>query len=279
MSPEAARARLATWGRTPDAHLDAVDAALALAAADDPASPLEAAREAFEGLAAAAQRLLAENPDAAAGDADARMRLLGTLLASHGYAGDRETYDDPMNANLAHALVRRQGLPVALGLIWIGLARRLGWTLAGIDFPGHFLLAIQGRTTALLCDPFDGGRTLDLAALRVLKGRIAGPPGEIGETDLAAMTDRAVVLRLANNLRVRRLGAGQSEAALSITEDMRLLAPDAPGLMFAAGELALGCGRPRAAIAHLSRFVATRPSADRLRAAEAMLDKARQSLN
>jgi regulator of sirC expression with transglutaminase-like and TPR domain len=279
MTEAVARERLAAWGRVPEAHFDAVDAALWLAAADDPASPVAAAREAFEALAAAAPRLLAEDPAAAAGEAVARIRLLAALLASHGYGGDRATYDDPVNANLAHTLVRRQGLPVALGLVWIGLARRLGWPLAGVDFPGHFLLAMQGHDAALLCDPFDAGRVLDLAALRRLKAQIAGDGADLAQADLVAMTDRAVVLRLANNLRVRRLDADALEPALSITEDMRLIAPAAPGLMLAAGELALRAGRPRAAIAHLKQFVATGPGADRLRAAEALLDKARQSLN
>jgi regulator of sirC expression with transglutaminase-like and TPR domain len=279
MTPEAARGKLAAWGRAADVHFDAVAASLALAAADDPTSPVDEARETFEALAFAARRLLEGNRAAASGDPVARAGLVAALLASHAYAGDRETYDDPRNANLAHVLVRRRGLPVALGLIWIGIARRLDWPLAGIDFPGHFLLAIQGRDRALLCDAFDRGRVLDPAGLRALRTRIAGPGAEIGPDDLAAMTDRAVVLRLANNLRVRRIDAGAFEAALAITEDMRLLAPQAPGLMFAAGELALRVGRPRAAVAHLEHFLATDPPPDSRQAAAAMLDKARQSLN
>jgi regulator of sirC expression with transglutaminase-like and TPR domain len=279
MTPDAAREKLAAWGRAADLHFDAIAAALALAAADDSESPTDQAAEAFETLVSAARRLLAENTEAAVGDPAARAGLIAALMASHFYAGDRDTYDDPRNANLAHVLVRRMGLPVALGLIWIGIARRLDWPLAGIDFPGHFLLAIQGPQQALLCDPFDRGRLLDLAALRALKVRVAGTGSELREVDLTAMTDRAVVLRLANNLRVRRLDAEALEAAMAITEDMRLLAPQATGLMFAAGELALRIGRPRAAVLHLSRFIAADPSPDRRRIAEAMLDKARQSLN
>jgi regulator of sirC expression with transglutaminase-like and TPR domain len=279
MTPDAAREKLAAWGRADDRHFDAVAAALALGASDDPECPTAQAAEAFETLVSDARRLLADNAEAAAGDPAARAGLIAALMASHFYSGDRGTYDDPRNANLAHVLVRRMGLPVALGLIWIGIARRLDWPLAGIDFPGHFLLAIQGPDQALLCDPFERGRVLDLADLRALKARIAGPGSEPAQADLMAMTDRAVVLRLANNLRVRRLEAEAFEPALSITEDMRLLAPLVPALMLAAGELALRVGRPRAAASHLSRFIATDPPPDRRRMAEAMLDKARQSLN
>lgn len=283
MNQDTARGEVAAWGRVPDAGFDAVEAALALAAADDPASPVAEAHAVFESLAASAARLLMANRDAAAGRGGARASLIAALLASHGFTGDRVTYGDPRNANLAHVLVRRQGLPVALGLIWIGLARRLGWGLTGVDFPGHFLLAVQDLREdgqeVLLCDPFEGGRLLDLAGLSALKARIAGPDAVLQDIDLTPMTDRAVVLRLANNLRVRRLNAEAWEDALSITEAMCLLAPAAAGLKFAAGELSLRVGRPRAAAAHLAAFLETGPPPEALRAARALLDKARQSLN
>lgn len=279
MTPEAAREKLAAWGRAPDRHFDAVAAALALAAADDPESPGDEAAATFERLAEAAARLAAGNPASAAGEAAARAEVLASVLAGHGFAGDQAHYDDPANANLARVLVRRRGMPVALGLVWIGLARRLDWMVAGVDFPGHFILAVHGRDNALLCDPFEGGRLLDLAALGRLKDRIAGPGSALGQADLAAMTDRAVVLRLANNLRVRRLKAAELDRALAITEDMRLVAPGSPALMAAAGELALRLGRARAAIAHLEDFIAASPPAGQMEAAEAMLERARQSLN
>ena len=283
MTQQEARQRLAALGRVPDAGFDAIEAALSLAEADEPASPLLQARAAFQALCSAAQHLLDENPDAAAGNGGARARLIAALLASHFYAGDRETYDDPRNANLAEVLVRRRGLPVALGLIWIGLARQFRWGIGGVDFPGHFLLAIQDTTedgrTVLLCDPFDSGRLLDLAALTALKSRITGADAVPQDIDLAPMSDRAVVLRLANNLRLRRINAKAWDAALTITEAMALLAPDASALLFAAGELALRVGRQRAAITHLRGFLETAPPPEQRSAAEVLLDKARQSLN
>lgn len=279
MTQAAARARLEELGAAADERFDAVEAALALAAADDPDSPAEAARARFAELAAAARLLLADNREAAEGGAEARGRLLASVLASNFFAGDRDTYEDPRNANLAHVLVRRRGLPVALGLLWIGMARPLGWPLAGVDFPGHFVLAIQGAGRAVVFDPFDQGRMLDGAALSALKARTAGEAARLAPSDLSAMTDRAVVLRLANNLRVRRLDAGALEPALSITEDMLRLAPEAGGLRLAAGELALRAGRPRAAIGHLDAVLAARPARAQAEAARALLDKARQSLN
>jgi regulator of sirC expression with transglutaminase-like and TPR domain len=279
MTPETARKSLAALGGEPDERFDAIEAALALAAADDPGSPVGQAREIFAELAEAAMRLLADNPDAARGAAVARAGLVSAVLASHGISGDRDSYDDPANANLARVLVRRRGLPVALGLIWIGIARRLGWPLAGIDFPGHFLLGIQGHAQALLLDPFDSGRVLDPPGLRALKQRLAGGEATLAPRDLSAMTDRAVVLRLANNLRVRRLEADALEPALSISQDMLRLAPREAGLMLAAGELALRVGQPRAAILHLQAFLAEAPPPADARVASALLDKARQSLN
>jgi len=279
MSQDAARQELAALGRVPNAAFDAIEAALALAEADDPESPIEPARAAWRALEQSARDALVAHPHAQGGIAEARGRFLAGRLRDQGFAGDNATYDDPANANLARVLVRRKGLPVALGLIWIGLSRRLGWTIEGIDLPGRFVVRIADDQSNVLFDPFDAGRILDWIALRQLNRALSGRQADLEPGDLAAMTDRQVVLRLANNLRVRRIDAGDYEAALSVTEDMGRLAPAVPSLMIAAGELALHVGRPMAAIAHLGRFLATDPPADERRAAKALLDKARQTLN
>jgi regulator of sirC expression with transglutaminase-like and TPR domain len=285
MPNDAARALLDQAGSTHDDAFDPVATALALGQADDPACDAASAREAIAGLAASARLLLADNPEAAAGDARARANLIATVLATHGYRGDRETYDDEANANLARVVARRQGLPVALGLLWLGLARALGWPAAGLDFPGHFLLALEGATpattpaTPLVLDPFDSGRVLDAAAMEALPRRTrrgAAPPED---AQLPTMTPRQVVLRLANNLRVRRLDAARWDAALSITEDMLRFAPQARWLLPEAAQLAHRLGFSHRAEAQLLAFLAETPAPDEAEAARRLLQAVRQDLH
>ena len=49
------------------------------------------------------------------------------LFRELGFGGDRDTYDDPLNALLPAVLLRRKGLPISLCILWIALARRLGF--------------------------------------------------------------------------------------------------------------------------------------------------------
>ena len=83
-----------------------------------------------------------------------------------------------------------------------------------------------------MLDVFAGGTPLDETASaagcsRRSKARLPSfRPGL-----LAPMSTRAVLLRLQNNIKLRRLAAGDvPEAALACTEDMLRIAPDAAGL-------------------------------------------------
>ncbi len=75
----------------------------------------------------------------------ARAYLARLLAGRCGYHGDELTYDDFANANLIRVIERRQGMPVALGVIWLHACRAVGWTAHGVDFPGHFLIALAGK--------------------------------------------------------------------------------------------------------------------------------------
>lgn len=281
MPGDAARTLLDEAGGMPDAAFDPVGTALALAVADDPGCNAAFARAAIDDLVASARQLLADNPEAAAGDARARANLIATVLATHGYRGDRDTYEDEANANLAQVVARRRGLPVALGLLWLGLARALGWPAAGLDFPGHFLLALEGAKpdATLVLDPFDSGRALDAAALAALLRRTRRSAAPPRPTALPTMTSRQVVLRLANNLRVRRLDAARWDAALSITEDMLRFAPQARWLLPEAAQLAHRLGLSRRAEAQLLAFLAETPAPDEAEAARRLLQAVRQDLH
>ena len=85
-----------------------------------------------------------------------------------------ETYDDPANANLIRVTERRRGLPVALGVIWLHAARAAGWDSHGVDFPSHFLVALEGRKTQVVVDVFNGGQVMSARELRALLKRVEG---------------------------------------------------------------------------------------------------------
>lgn len=249
----AARARLEAFGRLPDEAIDIAEAALAFAVIDAPAAPLAPARALLARLAEEAR------PYAVCDGAEERaLALAGLLAGRHGFAGNRETYDDPANANLLAVLDRRRGLPVALGILWLHAARAAGFEAGGLDFPGHFLLGIAGEAAEgwVIVDAFDHGTIRSEDDLAALIRRIEGPGASLAARHLRRMTTREVLLRLQNNLRLRRAASGDLAGALAAAEDMLRLAPDVLTLWREAAELAERLERPRAALAAWERAAA-----------------------
>lgn len=226
-------------------------AALALASLDRPRVDLE---RYHRHLALLARDVGA----AAAGAVDARQRaeaLATVILGTHGYAGDALTYEDLQNANLMRVIDRRKGLPVALGILYLHAGRAQGWTMAGLAFPGHFLVSLEAADGRVLLDPFNGGGARSAVELRQLLKRVSGTDQELTPAHYSAVSDREVLSRLQNNLKLRLLESRQAEAALVVIETMLLFAPDRAELLREHGVINAALGNLGAALASLQRSI------------------------
>jgi regulator of sirC expression with transglutaminase-like and TPR domain len=274
-----ARGALEAAGRLPDAELDIAAVALQFARVDAPSANWRSAAEHLSDIARAAVQEAAADADADAGDlARRRSVLTGLLHGRFGYMGDSETYEDVSNANLLRVIERRRGLPVALGILWLHAAEAAGWEAHGVDFPGHFLVALSGRGQAVV-DVFAGGKPLDARDLRALLKQFAGETAELGRDTLAPMSKRSVLLRLQNNIKVRRLRDGDLAGAAACTGDMLRVAPDAAPLWREAGLMHQRLGHVQAAIASLERFLAPSPDGAQAQRVRGLLEELRQRLN
>jgi regulator of sirC expression with transglutaminase-like and TPR domain len=142
---------------------------------------------------------------------DACVRVLG---GTHGFAGDRERYDDPVNSMLDVVLETRRGLPILLSVVYVEVARRVGIPLAGVGLSGHFVVGHFGPDPALLIDPFAGGA--------------------IVATDVGADLNRPwrnheIVMRMLNNLLGSYHRRGEYDAAIRAAR-MRLAIPSPPAV-------------------------------------------------
>lgn len=225
------QAALEAIGQLVDAEIDIAGAALQLARVDAPGADWDAASRHLSDIAqhAAALRL---------DDLQARAAAMADLLAgTFGYAGDLETYDDIANANLIKVTERRRGLPVALGIIWLHAARSAGWSCHGIDFPAHFLVALENNKKQVVVDVFNGGQIMAAGDLRALLKRVEGEDAQLRPGLLQPMSTRRVLLRLQNNIMARRLSIGNLEGGLHCAENMLRVAPDQAELWRQAGEM------------------------------------------
>ena len=193
--------------------------------------------------------------------------------------GDAETYEDLANANLIRVIERRRGLPVALGIIWLHAARAAGWGAHGVDFPAHFLVALEGKSVQAVLDVFAGGLTLDARDLRALLKRVEGEDAELRPGLLRPMNARRVLLRLQNNIMSRRLVAGDLTGALTCTEDMLRIAPDHADLWRQAAVMNQRLDRVGAALRCYEHFLKLVPEGDAASRIRGAIDELRTRLN
>lgn len=248
MTPESAGGVLDAVAAAGDAPLAIAEAALALAVLDRvecgrPAPELAASLTALDELVAAVAEAEARGaaPEVALGAGIAR-RL--------GYRGDSETYDDLANADLIRVIERRRGLPVALGILYIHAARGRGHGAAGLNMPGHFVIGVQVAGRRHVLDPFGGGGALDADAVQGLLRRAGANAADVPAARLA-VPDRAVLLRLQNNIKLRRLQAGDTDAGLAALARMRRMAPESAELLHEQAGVLAATGAMRAATAAL----------------------------
>ena len=271
------REALKAIGQLTDAEIDIGNAALQLARVDMPDADWQAAARHLSDLAQATVKRAAAMD---AEDLPGRAAALSEVLADEfGYIGDLKTYDDPANANLIRVTERRLGLPVALGVIWLHAARAAGWASHGVDFPAHFLVALEGRKTQVVVDVFNGGQVMSARALRDLLKRVEGENAELRPGLLQPMSTRRVLLRLQNNIATRRLDAGDLRGGLRCTEDMLLIAPDHAELWRQAGIMNQKLEQVAAARDCYQRFLDLVPEGSVADAVRAQLDILKSILN
>jgi regulator of sirC expression with transglutaminase-like and TPR domain len=271
MTRDEAEQTLIAAGAADDDAFPLIGAAFACAIHEKPGRDLNIPRALIEQAAARLQeRLRRASPQAA---------MAETMAGDLRFSGDTATYDDLDNADLISVVERRKGLPVALGIIYIDVARRCGLVVRGLDFPGHFLLRLETRDGPMAIDPFSGGQPVETAEL-TRRALFAGlPPDAAGRHDLllSPVSDRAVVTRLQNNILARAQQGGDIERAEGAALRCALLNPAEPQFWLYVASAREARGALAGALQALGRAKNLGPDAARF--AQAARDRLRSKLN
>jgi len=177
----------------------------------------------LDALAAAVRPRLpaGASPEAAVGE------ITGYLFGDCGFHGNEQEYYDPRNSYLNDVLERRTGIPISLSVVLIEVAARVGITLEGVGFPGHFLVRCHGPRGPLLLDPFFGGRPItDGELLTRYRAFVGGDADELPPDALAPTDEPAILGRMLRNLLRVYLDKGEHERALLAADLLLVLAPD-----------------------------------------------------
>jgi regulator of sirC expression with transglutaminase-like and TPR domain len=239
-------------GKTADDTLEIGEVALALAALDDSVSALPSYRSFLDTLV---RDMARKSPVDKMTLDDQILLLRNTLVHTYGFTGDRENYNNLENANFMRVIDRRKGLPVALGILYLHIARKMGWNMVGLSFPGHFLLRLEADGERAIIDPFDHCMVRQTIDLRELLKSTQGADAELQPEHYEAVSDRAVLLRLQNNIKMRRLQHGAMDDAADVLRRMVMFAPAEPMLWRELGLFEAKLGNMKSAIAALETFI------------------------
>ena len=267
--------RLAVIGAQGQNILNIGEAALLLANLDLPKNSFEQYQDELN--------LIASDLTAASREAetlpDRITALSETLYKQHRFQGDVETYDDPQNANLMRVIDRRKGLPVALGILAIHAGRTQGWDIAGLNFPGHFLLRISKSDEYVLIDPFNEARLVVNEDLQKLFRRIHNQNMPQPSDFVQSVSDRDVLVRLLNHIKIRALREGDKERAIKILQSIVLITPTSVEFLAELAMLEASSGYIKSAVERLERFIERNPDISNASSILSLKEQLNRSLN
>ena len=119
------------------------------------------------------------------------------LFEEKGYTGAKETYYDPKNSNMLYVLEMKRGIPITLAALYILVGHRLGISIQGCNWPGHFMARVIVDGEPMLVDGFNGGMCVTEEGFLAMQG----PSLEAARHVLAQeLTAEAFMARVLTNL-------------------------------------------------------------------------------
>jgi len=236
-------------GLMDDGDIDLIEAGITLSLADRPRGDAARLRRLMQNWAISLQRDLAPTT----GQARA-LRLAGLIAGDGGFTGDAQDYENPLNADLVAVAARGCGLPIALSILYVALARRVGWRAEALSLPGHVLVEVHGGGTPALIDPFEHGTSVTQARAADIARQGGGLP--IGGR-FPVLGNRQMLVRLVSNQASRAQLAGDVTRALTLYERLTILAPRISALWWERSRLEQRLGRLADARASLTAMLET----------------------
>jgi regulator of sirC expression with transglutaminase-like and TPR domain len=150
------------------------------------------------------------------------------LFIQEGLRGNNNDYYNPKNSYLNEVLDRKTGIPITLSIIYIEVARQIGFSIEGVGFPGHFITKHVLEDREILIDAFNQGKILTLKDCQELLDPMYGGSISVTPSLLQAMGKKAIVTRMLYNLKGIYYQKEAYDKALSVVERILMINPDVP---------------------------------------------------
>jgi regulator of sirC expression with transglutaminase-like and TPR domain len=152
-----AAARFRDLVQGPDEQIDLAEAALLIAKNAEPRTDIPRYLAQIEAMA----RELRQRFTDSTSTADRILALNKYMFEEQGFAPNVDNYYDPRNSFLNEVLERRVGIPISLSILYIEIGCRVGLSLRGVSFPGHFLVKCKLDDGLIVLDPYCRGYRWD----------------------------------------------------------------------------------------------------------------------
>ena len=241
-----------------DERVDLLRSALTFARIEDPQLDIEDYVRRVDELAARVSEKI-EDPD---DPAQVIAALNDVLFREEMFRGNTVDYYSPRNSFLHDVLDRRLGIPITLALVYMEVARRVGFQLFGVGMPGHFLLKhydVDGQ--AILIDAFERGSIVTEDDCRqkldsIYSGQVALQP-----EFLLPVTRRQMLTRMLNNLRSIYLSQRDFRRAVQVVDLILVIYPRSPEDMKQRAVLRYNLNDFRGALSDFEEYVKMSPEA------------------
>ena len=199
------------------------------------------------------------------------------LFREEGLRGNCDDFYDPRNSFLNDVLDRKLGIPITLSLVYMEVARRVGFPVAGVGMPGHFLLKHYDLVGGeIFIDAYDRGSILSLEDCQRRLHEVYGGQVEMRAEYLQPVTHREILSRMLNNLRQIYLKQQDGRKGLLVLDMLLVIPPGSPDLLRERALLRLNLDQYLGAAQDLGKYLKLAPQAEDAAAVRATFDMARQ---
>jgi regulator of sirC expression with transglutaminase-like and TPR domain len=268
-----ARARFADIISRHESEINLAEAALIIAAEEYPRLDVGLYLEKLENFG----NRVRERAETATTATEIIANLNTILFDELGFQGNRENYYDPRNSFLNEVIDRRSGIPITLSVVYIDVARQIGFSIHGIGLPGHFIVGHFNPAEDFFVDVFNGGRLLTENALADLVSGMSGGRIEFNSTHLIPVTKKQILTRMLSNLLGIYAGSQDYRRAIASIERILLLMPDSLPHIRDYGLLLAHIEKNSSAIEQLEKYLRQSPNAEDAETIKEQIKKLKQA--
>ena len=193
--------------------------------------------------------------------AHTRVGILRSILVDQeGYQENLEATSHSDTAHLPWVIDHKRGFSVSLGILYLHIARHMGWPAVALNFPDYFLIRISGHDEdRVILDPLQPHSHIPVSGLRKLYKNIHGHHAELHPFVYTPISNRDILLRLHAYMRKCALQNEDYPIALAAIEKMLLITPSDFKLWREKGLLHMRLCKLDQAIAALERYLSLAP--------------------